>query len=589
MDNLRKYVDRYSYICTDLTTKLRLRPVRKERRCIEQMYGSITKIVEVYKVTVESTIGNGFKIDLECINAEKAVLTLLPNPNVELVKRKQPRLHQLHISEEKSTGDTLPVHIMLEVADFQRIKSSEPPILGNQPEKDPGADFTMLGWTLHGGARERDQSDKQFLQNSGQEEFERLCSGDILGVADSVETASFEHEEFKKQLVQNQDGFYETRLPWKIGHMPLPENKDQSTARLHSVTRKLERLRKLKEYDDVMQDHLRKGVIEPVPAKPTGEIVHYVPHQPVIREQAESMKMRIVYDCSSKPDATTLSLNDCLETGPSLQPLLFDILLRNRFRRFCITGDMVKAFLQIIVQECDWDAQRILWYDNLSNRNVLEYRFTCVIFGATLSPYILGATVQKHLEGYENIYPETVKVLRDDTYVDDIQGGGDSKKDVVQFKEEATTIMAGAGFQLHKWHSNVPSVDTNSSEKEEEQTYAKTVVGNHETNQTKILGIPWNKSNDSITVSFEPCFNLKSPITKRKMVAAINSVYDILGWSSPVMIIVKVMFSNVCLLKLHWDEILPPDIEQSCWCWINGLQRQSFIMVPRSIATQGGS
>jgi hypothetical protein len=87
----------------------------------------------------------------------------------------------------------------------------------------------------------------------------------------------------------------------------------------------------LKEYDDVMQDHLGKGVIEPVPVQPTGEIVHYVPHQPVIREQAQSTKMRIVYDCSSKPDATTPPLNDCLETGPSLQPLLFDILLRTVF------------------------------------------------------------------------------------------------------------------------------------------------------------------------------------------------------------------------------------------------------------------
>ena len=213
------------------------------------------------------------------------------------MKRKQPRLRRLNISEEKSTGDTLPVHIMLGVADFQRIKSSEPPILGNQPEKDPGAEFTMLGWTLYGGVRTSDQSDKQFLLNTGQEEFERLCSGDVLGVTDPVDMSSFEHEEFKKQLIQNQDGFYETRLPWKVGHVPLPENKNQSTARLYSVTRKLERIGKLKEYDDVMQDHLGKGVIEPVPVQPTGEIVHYVPHQPVIREQAESTKMRIVYDC----------------------------------------------------------------------------------------------------------------------------------------------------------------------------------------------------------------------------------------------------------------------------------------------------
>jgi hypothetical protein len=92
------------------------------------------------------------------------------------------------------------------------------------------------------------------------------------------------------------------------------------------------------------------------------EIVHYVPHQPVIREQAESTKMRIVYDCSSKANDKVLSLNDCLETGPSLQPLLFDILVRNRFRRYCITGDVKKAFRQIIIQRCDRDAQRLLWY-----------------------------------------------------------------------------------------------------------------------------------------------------------------------------------------------------------------------------------
>ena len=198
--------------------------------------------------------------------------------------------------------------------------------------------------------------------------------------------------------------------------------------------------------------------------------MHYVPYQPVIREQGESTETWIVYDCSSKPDAVAPSLNDCLETGPSLQPLLFDILLRNRFRRYCIThGDMVKAFLQIIVEECDRDAQRILWYDDLLNRNVLEYRFTRVILGATLSPYILGATLQKHLDGYEGVYPETVQVLRDDTYVDDIQGGGDFEKDVIQFKEEATKVLVGASFQPHKWHSNVPLADTSSNE-EEEQT-----------------------------------------------------------------------------------------------------------------------
>ncbi|XP_070567225.1 uncharacterized protein [Ptychodera flava] len=41
----------------------------------------------------------------------------------------------------------------------------------------------------------------------------------------------------------------------------------------------------------------------------------------------------------------------------------------------------------------------------------MEYRFTRVIFGATSSPYILGVTLQKHIEDYEQEYPATVHSL----------------------------------------------------------------------------------------------------------------------------------------------------------------------------------
>ena len=64
-----------------------------------------------------------------------------------------------------------------------------------------------------------------------------------------------------------------------------------------------------------------------------------------------------------------------------------------------------------------------------------------------------------------------------------------------------------------------------------------------------------------MTVSFEPSINIKSPITKQKNVAAINSIYDVSGWSSPVLTM-KLLSRNVCLLKLNWDKILPLDIAQ---------------------------
>ena len=50
--------------------------------------------------------------------------------------------------------------------------------------------------------------------------------------------------------------------------------------------------------------------------------------------------------------------------------------------------------------------------------------------------------------------------MNHDTYVDDVQGGGDDIGDVKQFKEESTMIMKEGGFELYKWNSNVPEVDS---------------------------------------------------------------------------------------------------------------------------------
>ena len=178
----------------------------------------------------------------------------------------------------------------------------------------------------------------------------------------------------------------------------MPDNKTLSFVRLQSTTKKLERMGKLTDYDNIMQEQLSMGMIELAPKESNQAKVHYIPHHAVIKEESQTTPLRIVYDCSAKSNNTTPSLNECLETGPPLQPHLFDVLLRNRFRKFVITGDIKKAFHQIHLPPEDRDVQRVLWYNNLQDRKVMEYRFTRVIFGATSSPYILGATIEKHLE-----------------------------------------------------------------------------------------------------------------------------------------------------------------------------------------------
>ena len=200
-------------------------------------------------------------------------------------------------------------------------------------------------------------------------------------------------------------------------------------------------MEKLEEYDKIMQEQISDGILEEVPQQQTGEIIHYIPHQAVIQKGAESTKMRIVYDCSARNNAESPSLNDCLEVGLPLQPLIFDILLRNRMNKHCILADIQKAFLQIRLDEKDRDAQRLVWYNNLQERKIVELRFTRVIFGAGPSPYILGSTLETHIDLFKDIYPETVKALRDDTYVDDVQYGSNVKENLQKFKDESMLIL----------------------------------------------------------------------------------------------------------------------------------------------------
>ena len=94
-----------SYVGANLLTELNIRPYRTERRVIEQMYGTVDKQVEIFKVRIESNVVDDFGIELHCINAGKAVLTYLPNPRISELKQKNHRLRRLVFSKETVTAE----------------------------------------------------------------------------------------------------------------------------------------------------------------------------------------------------------------------------------------------------------------------------------------------------------------------------------------------------------------------------------------------------------------------------------------------------------------------------------------------------
>lgn len=195
------------------------------------------------------------------------------------------------------------------------------------------------------------------------------------------------------------------------------------------------------------------GIVERVSSDPVGR-EFYIPHKTVVRESAESTKLQIVLDASAISKERRPSLNHCLETGPPLQNLLRDILVRNRLKPVALAGDLKQAFLQVRIQSEDRDALRFHWIKDKEMLNVEVLRYTHALFGLVRSPLSLEGTLHQHLEGMKERYLSAVEEIKKSLYVDDVITGGETTEKVCKLKESAVTVFGEARLELHKWHSN---------------------------------------------------------------------------------------------------------------------------------------
>ena len=138
---------------------------------------------------------------------------------------------------------------------------------------------------------------------------------------------------FRKTIKFNDtSGRYSVALPWKENKNDLPSNLNLSVKRLASLQRTLNKRdpELIGKNDKQLQEQLQMGCIEKVPdMNHHEEIVHYIPHFPVFKEDTATTKMRMtpIYDTSAKQNSNSASLNYCLHTRENLMPVSVSSLL----------------------------------------------------------------------------------------------------------------------------------------------------------------------------------------------------------------------------------------------------------------------
>ena len=561
-----------SYASAKLIHELHIKPLDVQTKKIDMLMCSKQARLETYEVKNESTESN-FAMTTNLTKVDKPELLFLENPDYENLIYKYPYLKGVTITD-RDKKPMLPVHVVLGSGDYSRIKTEIPPRLGKDME--PVAELTQLGWFLMSPGKEFDRK-TMLLTQTNQLDYEQLCRLDDLGLEDAPEhDQRVVYNEFKEQLTRNPEGWYETELPWRGNFPTLLTNEQGSRRRLESLVTKLKREGLMSEYDAIIKD--QSGVVEPAQSPAEG-VEFYLPHKPVVRETAKTTKVRIVYDASAKETRDSPSLNDCLYAGTPLQNKLWDVLVHQCGYPVVVSDDIQKAFLQVRVRESERDALRFHWRSE-EDSQLETWRFTRVLVGLAPSPFLLACLIEQHLNSWEERYPDIVAELRKSLYVDDLLTGGQTIPQAEDRKEKTVEIFEDASFKLHKWNSNVSELEVNGepSAGNDEETYDKQQLGGDSTDTT-MLRLKWNKSSDTITVSF-PTVDSVSTTTKRTILSKLAKVYDIIGVVSPITLEGKIIFRDVCKTKVPWDADIQEPLSRRWNEWEKSLPKEETIPRP---------
>lgn len=165
-----------------------------------------------------------------------------------------------------------------------------------------------MGWVISGP-----------LENSQSADRERAVSVNFVG-KDSTMTERLEEDiqvlwDLETLEITESDGVYKefvdnicfngdrlsVKLPWKEGRDILDSNCELSLSRMKGQVKKLRKEPEiLREYDSVIKEQLASGVIERVVEVERPDGVYFIPHLAVIRKEASTVKLRVVYDASAK-------------------------------------------------------------------------------------------------------------------------------------------------------------------------------------------------------------------------------------------------------------------------------------------------
>ena len=503
--------------------------------------------------------------------------------------QKWPHLNSVHVKRIDAEIDLL--------IGVNAPKALEPWEIVNSVGNGPYAVKTMFGWVVNGplncsSMEEHGQHSLSVNRTSIASVEELLIqqyNQDFTEHDYEKKEMSAEDKQFMKIISDSarlKDEHYYLKLPFQNLDVVLPNNRQIAEQRVHQLLKKFKRNENFhQEYTAFLNDVIDKGYAEPVPKdalmRNDGR-VWYLPHHGVYHPRKG--KIRVVFDCGAPFHGT--SLNKELLQGPDLTNTLLGVLIRFRQGPVALMADIEAMFHQVRVDSEDKDFLRFLWWPNGDTTQPLaDFRMTVHLFGAVSSPSCASFALKQTAKDNEEKYSEDViSTVNKNFYVDDCLKSVDSVEEAIRLYKDLKDLCARGGFGLTKWTSNHRSVLASIPVEERAKELKQLDLDREHLPAERALGAQWNIEQDTFT--FNQC--LKSqPTTRRGILSMVSSIYDPLGFLSPVVLVAKKILQDLCRIKCGWDDCIPDALSMQWQKWQAELHHLSNFQVSRCVIPDG--
>ena len=199
-----------------------------------------------------------------------------------------------------------------------------------------------------------------------------------------------------------------------------------------------------------------------------------------------------------------------------------------------------------------------------------------VTFGVASSPYLAVQTLQQAAADFGSDYPSASWHVHNSFYVDDLLGGADTIEQALDLYRSLRSMLGKGGFELRKWRSSSAKVLEEIPTELLEPMPTQDLVDRHSASYPKALGVVWDSHSDTMATHIELPDAFVS--SKRGIISDVARTFDVLGWLSPAILPMKILFQE---RQLDWDDEVPEALKEKHATWRAELPLLASIRLPR--------